>query len=172
MFRTENVYKTDRCSYYGCVGVGVGTVTGKVPYVERDGSCILWKSWRTYCRTGHARQFLIQGIVVPSSHSYRWRGPHPVLLYSLFLHELLIILSLNMAINDSIDLDHDVQSIRSNCSSLCLGEDDRRYLEALKDRDYVVTKNTRQPLGLFSVVAFILQQVIGEYPYSCICEFY
>jgi amino acid transporter len=58
----------------------------------------------------------------------------------------------------------DTLSVRSNGSSLCLDEDDCRYLEALKDRDYVATKNTRHPLGLFSVVAFILQQVIGEFP--------
>ncbi|KAH7088191.1 amino acid permease-domain-containing protein [Paraphoma chrysanthemicola] len=55
----------------------------------------------------------------------------------------------------------ETRSIRSDRSSFCLDEDDRRYLEALKGRDYVVTKNTRNPLGLFSVVAFILQQVIG-----------
>lgn len=55
------------------------------------------------------------------------------------------------------------QSVRSSTSSLSLGDDDRRYLEALKDRDHVVTKNTKHPLGLFSVVAFILQQVIGKY---------
>jgi hypothetical protein len=54
------------------------------------------------------------------------------------------------------------QSVRSSNSSLSLGEDDRRYLEALKDRDHVATKNTKHPLGLFSVVAFILQQVIGK----------
>ncbi|OAK99544.1 amino acid transporter [Phaeosphaeriaceae sp. SRC1lsM3a] len=59
-----------------------------------------------------------------------------------------------------VELD-DNQSVRSGNSSLCLGDDDRRYLEALKDRDHVVTKNTKHPLGLFSVVAFILQQVIG-----------
>jgi hypothetical protein len=58
----------------------------------------------------------------------------------------------------------DTRSVRSNGSSLCLDEDDRWYLEALKDRDYVATKNTRHPLGLFSVVAFILQQVIGGFP--------
>jgi hypothetical protein len=62
----------------------------------------------------------------------------------------------------SVEADADARSVHSNCSSLCLDEDDRRYLEALKDRDYVVTKNTRNPLGLFSVVAFILQQVIGK----------
>jgi hypothetical protein len=82
-----------------------------------------------------------------------------------FLHEIDIILLFSMAVEDGMDRGHDAQSIRSSCSSLCLGEDDRRYLEALKDRDYVVTKNTRQPLGLFSVVAFILQQVIGELSY-------
>lgn len=60
-----------------------------------------------------------------------------------------------------VELD-DNQSVRSGNSSLCLGDDDRRYLEALKDRDHVVTKNTKHPLGLFSVVAFILQQVIGR----------
>jgi len=54
------------------------------------------------------------------------------------------------------------RSVRSNGGSLCLNSDDRRYLEALKDSDYVVTKNTRHPLGLFSVVAFIVQQVIGR----------
>jgi hypothetical protein len=56
----------------------------------------------------------------------------------------------------------DAHSILSTDSGLYLGEDDQRYLEALKDKDYVVTKNTRHPLGLFSVVAFILQQVIGQ----------
>jgi hypothetical protein len=66
------------------------------------------------------------------------------------------------------ELGEDSHSIHSANSSLCLGEDDRRYLEALKDRDYVVTKNTRHPLGLFSVVAFILQQVIGKYLISAL----
>lgn len=48
-------------------------------------------------------------------------------------------------------------------SSLDLDDEDRRYLNALADRDYVATSNTRDPLGLFSVVAFILQQVIGVF---------
>lgn len=56
----------------------------------------------------------------------------------------------------------DVGSIRSTGSSFYLDEEDRRYLDALRDRDHVATKNTRHPLGLFSVVAFILQQVIGK----------
>jgi hypothetical protein len=42
-----------------------------------------------------------------------------------------------------------------------LEEEDRRYLEALRDRNHVATKTTRHPLGLFSVVMFILQQVLG-----------
>jgi hypothetical protein len=71
---------------------------------------------------------------------------------------------------DAIDMNEDTHSVRSSVNSLYLGEDDRRYLEALKDRDYVVTKNTRQPLGLFSVVAFILQQVIGEFRLLCFFE--
>jgi hypothetical protein len=58
--------------------------------------------------------------------------------------------------------DDDAQSVRTSSSSLYLGEEDRRYLEALKDRDYVATKHTRHPLGLVSVIAFILQQVIGK----------
>lgn len=57
----------------------------------------------------------------------------------------------------------DTCSIVSGNSSLSLDEEDRRYLEALTDKDYVATKNTRHPLGLFSVIAFILQQVIGMY---------
>lgn len=68
-----------------------------------------------------------------------------------------------MATAHKIGSDDDAQSVRTNSSSLCLGEEDRRYLEALKDRDYVVTKHTRHPLGLFSVIAFILQQVIGTW---------
>jgi amino acid transporter len=61
------------------------------------------------------------------------------------------------------EIDCDLRSISSDSSNLCLDEEDRHYLQALKDRDYVVTKNTRHPLGLFSVIAFIVQQVIGEY---------
>jgi uncharacterized secreted protein with C-terminal beta-propeller domain len=57
----------------------------------------------------------------------------------------------------------DTRSLRSINGSLYLGDDDRRYLELLKDKDYVVTKKTSHPLGLFSVVAFILQQVIGKF---------
>lgn len=60
-----------------------------------------------------------------------------------------------------VALDDD-QSVPSRSSSLSLGDDDRRYLEALKDRDHVATQNTKHPLGLLSVVAFILQQVIGK----------
>jgi hypothetical protein len=63
--------------------------------------------------------------------------------------------------------DDDVQSVRTTGSSLCLGEEDRRYLEALNDSDYVATKHTRHPLGLFSVIAFILQQVIGRRIATC-----
>ncbi|KAF2747233.1 amino acid transporter [Sporormia fimetaria CBS 119925] len=55
----------------------------------------------------------------------------------------------------------DSASGRSANSSLDLEEEDRRYLEALRDRNHVATKTTRHPLGLFSVVAFILQQMIG-----------
>ncbi|KAH7389905.1 amino acid permease-domain-containing protein [Pyrenochaeta sp. MPI-SDFR-AT-0127] len=55
----------------------------------------------------------------------------------------------------------DTHSIKSDDSGLSLNEEDRRYLEALTDKNQVATKNTRQPLGLFSVTAFILQQVIG-----------
>jgi hypothetical protein len=62
----------------------------------------------------------------------------------------------------SREVNDDAHSVLSTDSGLYLGEDDQRYLEALKDEDYVVTKNTRHPLGLFSVVAFILQQVIGQ----------
>jgi hypothetical protein len=50
----------------------------------------------------------------------------------------------------------------SSNSSLDLEEEDRRYLEALRDRNHVATKTTRHPLGLFSVVMFILQQMIGQ----------
>ncbi|KAI4923463.1 hypothetical protein J4E85_008501 [Alternaria conjuncta] len=52
-------------------------------------------------------------------------------------------------------------SVQSGDRSLCLDEEDRAYLEALNDKDVVATKSTPNPLGLFSVVAFILQQVIG-----------
>lgn len=61
----------------------------------------------------------------------------------------------------------DTRSLHSIDGSLCLGDEDRRYLELLKDKDYVVTKKTSHPLGLFSVVAFILQQVIGEFQIPC-----
>ncbi|KAF2026522.1 hypothetical protein EK21DRAFT_92359 [Setomelanomma holmii] len=63
--------------------------------------------------------------------------------------------------SDSNEAMGEGHSIRSSQSSLCLDDSDRRYLDALKDKDFVVTKNTRRPLGHFSVVAFILQQVIG-----------
>jgi hypothetical protein len=53
-------------------------------------------------------------------------------------------------------------SAHSNSSSLDLDAADRLYLEALRDRDHVATKTTRQPLGLYSVIAFVLQQVIGK----------
>jgi hypothetical protein len=58
----------------------------------------------------------------------------------------------------------DTCSLRSSNSSLDLEVEDRRYLEALGDEDHIAIKSTRHPLGLFSVVAFILQQVIGECP--------
>jgi hypothetical protein len=70
----------------------------------------------------------------------------------------------------SRDVDEDVRSILSRDSGLRLCEDDQRYLDALEDRDYVVTKNTRHPLGLFSVVAFILQQVIGQLSIQDYCH--
>lgn len=60
------------------------------------------------------------------------------------------------------DTTEDAHSIRSSNTSLELDEEDRRYLEALRDGDHVATKVSRHPLGLFSVVAFILQQMIGE----------
>lgn len=56
----------------------------------------------------------------------------------------------------------EARSIYSANSTLDLDDDDRKYLDALADRDYVATKNTQHPLGLFSVVAFILQQIIGR----------
>jgi hypothetical protein len=56
----------------------------------------------------------------------------------------------------------DTWSLRSSNIGLDLEEEDRRYLEALQDSDHIATKSTRDPLGLFSVIAFILQQVIGE----------
>ncbi|KAF2825914.1 amino acid transporter [Ophiobolus disseminans] len=58
-------------------------------------------------------------------------------------------------------MDCDLHSIHSTDGSLCLDGEDRHYLQALKDKDCVVTTNTQQPLGLFSVFAFIVQQVIG-----------
>ncbi|KAH8725895.1 hypothetical protein GQ44DRAFT_726624 [Phaeosphaeriaceae sp. PMI808] len=61
----------------------------------------------------------------------------------------------------NITTEDDVRSVRSNKNSLCLDEDDRQYPEGLKDRGQIVTKNTRNPLGTFTVIAFILQQVIG-----------
>jgi hypothetical protein len=70
--------------------------------------------------------------------------------------------SLSATMTGSREANEDTHSILSRDSGLYLGEDDQRYLEALKDEDYVVTKNTRHPLGLFSVVALILQQVIGQ----------
>lgn len=53
-------------------------------------------------------------------------------------------------------------STSSSDNSLDLSEEDRRYLEALNDKNHVATKTTRHPLGLFSVVMFILQQMIGR----------
>ncbi|KAF2004027.1 amino acid transporter [Amniculicola lignicola CBS 123094] len=53
--------------------------------------------------------------------------------------------------------EEDVQS----CRSLDLGEEDNKYLAALGSKDKVATRHTRHPLGLFSVVAFIVQRVIG-----------
>ena len=64
----------------------------------------------------------------------------------------------------------DTCSIRSSNISLDLEEEDRRYLDALQDRDHIATKSTRHPLGLFSVVAFILQQVIGKCSSICLNE--
>ncbi|KAF2272400.1 uncharacterized protein EI97DRAFT_445851 [Westerdykella ornata] len=55
----------------------------------------------------------------------------------------------------------DNTSTHSGNDSLDLEEEDRRYLEALNDEHHVATKTTRHPLGLFSVVAIILQQMIG-----------
>jgi hypothetical protein len=64
----------------------------------------------------------------------------------------------------------DARSTRSSNSSLDLDEEDRRYLEALRDRDHVATRVSRHPLGLFSVVAFILQQMIGALSSSYMYE--
>jgi hypothetical protein len=66
--------------------------------------------------------------------------------------------NINMAAIEDGDSSH------SSNSSLDLEDEDRRYLEALRDRNHVATKTTRHPLGLFSVVLFILQQMIGSYP--------
>lgn len=60
-----------------------------------------------------------------------------------------------------MDVEQDAFSAHTNHSDLDLDEEDRRYLEALDDEHHVVTKITRHPIGLFSVVAFPLQQMIG-----------
>jgi hypothetical protein len=114
----------------------------------------------------------------------RRRACTPLVLFtsptnSYYLHQLIVPVLFKFAgLVQYLDYTHDIfnnmrneeeietdsRSLRSNDSGLYLGEDDRQYLDKLKDRDYVVTKNTRHPLGLFSVVAFILQQVIGDFP--------
>lgn len=74
--------------------------------------------------------------------------------------------------HQAIGVAEDSRSINSSNSSLDLDEEDRRYLAALRDPNHVVTKSTRHPIGLFSVVAFILQQMLGMYTdfRSCLFE--
>jgi hypothetical protein len=64
--------------------------------------------------------------------------------------------------HNQLGVTEDTVSTHTSNSTLDLEEEDRRYLEALQDRNYVATKTTRHPLGLFSVVAFILQQMLGS----------
>ncbi|KAF2264189.1 amino acid transporter [Lojkania enalia] len=58
------------------------------------------------------------------------------------------------------DVEYDISSQTAN-DGLDLPEEERMYLEALRSKDKVATRTTRHPLGTFSVIAFILQRVIG-----------
>lgn len=78
------------------------------------------------------------------------------------LKTLATFLTDNLAMRQSGAMECDLRSVHSSDSNLCLDDEDRHYLQALKDNDYVVTRNTRHPLGLFSVIGFIVQQVIGK----------
>jgi hypothetical protein len=147
------------CSVLMISEVGVSIVIGSSSAPLNVGcETLLRASQGLRCRVSH--ELSISSLVCRDFHSNLVSIP-PHIALSLYQYDPSRLGTPKMATTQSTGMHDSAHSVRTTGSSLCLGEEDRQYLEALKDRDHVVTKHTRDPLGLFSVIAFILQQVIG-----------